>query len=72
MVLPNQPDVQMSLAPDGLALLFDQVVTATTSSNSSAQMNALTNEGEAILPVTFGYSSRPPHPLSERLTAIKP
>jgi len=30
VVLPNQPDVEMSLAPDGLALLFDQVVTATT------------------------------------------
>ena len=49
VVLPNQQDVQMSLAPDGLALLFDQVVTATTPSNSSAQMNVpITNEGEAI------------------------
>jgi hypothetical protein len=48
VVLPNQPDVEMSLAPDGLALLFDQVVTATTPSNSSQLNVPLTTEGEAI------------------------
>jgi len=48
VVLPNQPDVEMSLAPDGLALLFDQVVTATTPSNSSQINIPLTTEGEAI------------------------
>ncbi len=46
VVLPNQRDVQMSLSPDGLALLFDQVVT--TSLNSSALNTPLTDEGEAI------------------------
>ena len=46
VVLPNQGDVQMSLSPDGLALLFDQVVT--TSANSSALNAPLTDEGEAI------------------------
>lgn len=45
VVLPNQGDVQMSLSPDGLALLFDQVVT--TSSNSSALI-PLPDAGEAI------------------------
>jgi len=43
VVLPNQPDVEM--APDGLALLFDQVVTATTPSNSSQINIPLTTEG---------------------------
>jgi len=44
LVLPNQRDVQMSLSPDGLALLFDQVVTAT----KPQRQNMRTNEGEAI------------------------
>lgn len=48
VLLPNQRDVQMSLSPDGLGLLFDQVVTATPESNSSQINTPLTNEGEAI------------------------
>jgi hypothetical protein len=48
VVLPNQRDVQMSLSPDGLALLFDQVVTATTASVPSQSDVPRTNEGEAI------------------------
>ena len=48
VVLPNQRDVQMSLSPDGLALLFDQVVTATTPSDASQSNVPRTNEGEAI------------------------
>jgi len=45
LVLPNQRDVQISLSPDGLALLFDQVVTAT----KPEMPNGLrTNEGQAI------------------------
>ena len=45
VVLPNQQDVQMSLSPDGLALLFDQVNTATTSHASSEPQ---TSQGQAI------------------------
>lgn len=48
LVLPNQQDVQMSLSPDGLALLFDQVVTATTSSDLSQAKGLRTNDGKAI------------------------
>lgn len=48
LLLPNQRDVQMSLSPDGLGLLFDQVVTATTPSNRSGTNVPRTNEGEAI------------------------
>jgi hypothetical protein len=46
IVLPNQPDIQMSLSPDGLGLLFDQVVT-TTAQPSHANLPR-TNDGEAI------------------------
>lgn len=48
LLLPNQRDVQMSLSPDGLGLLFDQVVTATTPSDPSRTNVPRTNEGEAI------------------------
>ena len=45
LALPNQRDVQISFSPDGLALLFDQIVTTT----KPEQANGLrTNEGEAI------------------------
>lgn len=44
VVLPNQRDIQMSLSPDGLALLFDQLVTAAPAPTD----NLRTDEGEAI------------------------
>jgi hypothetical protein len=44
VVLPNQRDIQMSLSPDGLALLFDQLGTRPP----SATDNLRTNEGQAI------------------------
>lgn len=47
IVMPEQQDVQVSLSPDGLALLLDQIVTATP--NNSLQTNVpRTNDGEAI------------------------
>ena len=45
LVLPNQRDVQISLSPDGLALLFDQVVTTTKPEMANGLQ---TNEGEVI------------------------
>lgn len=45
VVLPNQRDVQMSLSPDGLGLLFDQVKTSTQSSQPNLPR---TDNGEAI------------------------
>lgn len=44
VVLPNQRDIQMSLSPDGLALLFDQLVTTAPAPTD----NLRTDEGEAI------------------------
>jgi hypothetical protein len=41
---PNLRDIHMSLSPDGLGLLFDQLVTKPP----SAADNLRTNEGEAI------------------------
>ncbi len=48
IVMPEQRDVQISLSPDGLALLLDQIMT-TPASDSSPQINVpRTNDGEAI------------------------
>lgn len=44
VVLANQRDIQMSLSPDGLALLFDQLFTQPPAAND----NLRTNEGQAI------------------------
>lgn len=60
---PNLRDIQMSLSPDGLGLLFDQLVTKPP----SAADNLRTNEGEAIatgvlwlLPLVDATSSSTP------------
>lgn len=45
--LPQQRDVQWSLSPDGLALLFDQIVTAPTPNQSNNSATAAQG-GEAI------------------------
>jgi hypothetical protein len=73
VVLPNQRDIQMSLSPDGLALLFDQVVTRPPSATDMLR----TNEGQAIgqgllwlLPLVEATSSNPPAQLQpEQLLA---
>ena len=44
VALANQRDIQMSLSPDGLAILFDQLVTQAP----AATDNLRTNEGQAI------------------------
>jgi hypothetical protein len=45
LVLPNQLDTQISLSPDGLALIFDQSVTAT---NPSAADSPRNDSGQSI------------------------
>ncbi len=48
IVMPEQKDVQISLSPDGLALLLDQIVT-TPAFDSPPQINVpRTSDGEAI------------------------
>jgi hypothetical protein len=44
LALPNYQDVRMSMSPDGVALLFDQVVTASTRTNN----DLVTLSGQAI------------------------
>lgn len=74
VVLPNQRDIQISLSPDGLGLLFDQVMTSTVAGSSQANLPR-TNEGDAIatsrlwllpLPNT-SYSSISTQPQPEQL-----
>jgi len=71
VVLPEQRDIKVSLSSDGLALLFDQIVSTTTSAGNSLR----TDEGQAItdavlwlLPVVDSTSSQTPVQLEpERL-----
>ena len=44
LALPNYSDVQMSVSPDGIVLLFDQVLTMAPSPNSQP----ITEDGQAI------------------------
>jgi hypothetical protein len=49
LILPSDKrDLQMSLSPDGLGLLFDQVVSATDTSNSFRGSPLKTNDGQEI------------------------
>lgn len=64
LLLPTQRDIQMSLAPDGLALLFDQVVTNETPTTADSLR---TSEGQAIatsrlwlLPLSQPKAGEPP------------
>ncbi|MBW4635597.1 MAG: Ig-like domain-containing protein [Iphinoe sp. HA4291-MV1] len=45
---PDQRNVEMSLAPDGLGLLFDQIVPQTTPTNSSQANTLTTDDGQPI------------------------
>lgn len=69
VLLPKQRDVQMSLSPDGLGLLFDQIVTATPESNQSVINVPRTTEGEAIATSRLWLLPLVPVTPSERPTA---
>ena len=63
VVLPNQQDIQMSLSPDGLALLFDQIGTRPPTATDTLR----SGDGQAIatgflwmLPLVDATSSTPP------------
>lgn len=70
LVLPvDQRNVQMSLAPDGLALLFDQVVPQNTTTPPTS--NLKTDDGEAI--ATSSLWLMPLLPISDTaISTIKP
>lgn len=71
LVLPvEQRNVQMSLSPDGLALLFDQVVPQANTTTSSSS-NLKTDDGEAI--ATSSLWLMPLLPISDQaISSIKP
>jgi hypothetical protein len=71
LVLPvEQRNVQMSLSPDGLALLFDQVVPEANATTPSAN-NLKTDDGEAI--ATSSLWLMPLLPISDTaISTIKP
>jgi hypothetical protein len=47
VILPNQQEINISLSPDGLALLFDQTVIEIGESNNSSQATK-TQAGDTI------------------------
>ncbi|MGF1535238.1 MAG: hypothetical protein ACFB4J_01965 [Elainellaceae cyanobacterium] len=62
LLLPMQPDIKMSLAPDGLGLLFDQVTTAVSADPSglrSADGNVITDSTLWFFPILFDDSGIP-------------
>ena len=71
---PNYQDIQISIAPDGLGILFDQVITADTSTDPQTLR---TNSGEAIvggrlwlLIPSVGNSSKSNKPQLEELPLV--
>lgn len=69
---PDQRNVEMSLAPDGLGLLFDQVVPQTTPTGSSQANMLTTDDGQTI--ATSSLWLMPLLPISDPAAAneIKP
>lgn len=69
---PDQRNVEMSLAPDGLGLLFDQVVAQTNPANSSPANMLTTDDGQVI--ATSSLWLMPLLPISDPAAAneIKP
>ncbi|MGF1514701.1 MAG: Ig-like domain-containing protein [Elainellaceae cyanobacterium] len=62
LLLPVQSDIKMSLAPDGLGILFDQVATAVSASPSglrSADGNVITGSALWFFPILFNESGVP-------------
>lgn len=48
VLLPDQREIQMSVSPDGLGLLFDQIVTTNPPTAQSNMGGPRTNSGEAV------------------------
>lgn len=48
VILPEQRDIQISLSPDGLALLFDQVVTTSKPGDSTSPIGPRTASGAVV------------------------
>ncbi|HAC62046.1 MAG TPA: hypothetical protein DCF68_00560 [Cyanothece sp. UBA12306] len=68
LALPNSRDVQLSMSPDGVALLFDQVVTTVAQSNQ----DLLTQKNQAIADGQVWLLPLPELKESEESIKIKP
>lgn len=55
VILPNQQEINMSLSPDGLALLFDQTVVKNRQSSPEAENAPAAKGATRLLPVGCGY-----------------
>lgn len=64
-ILPEQQDIVMSLSPDGLALLFDQIVTKPASETDTLKINgqAIANARLWLLPLVDSTTANPPNQL---------
>jgi hypothetical protein len=74
LVLPNYQDVQMSMSPDGVALLFDQIATTTATGNTeikSDRNDAIVDASLWLLPLPelaiVQANTKPPKVLPEEL-----
>jgi hypothetical protein len=68
VVLPQQRDIKMSLSPDGLALLFDQLVTTPPTGNSTLR----TDDGQAIATGMLWMLPLVDETISDTPTQLKP
>jgi hypothetical protein len=68
VVLPNQRDIQMSLSPDGLALLFDQIGTKPPEATDTLR----SGDGQAIATALLWMLPLADTTSSNTLTQVKP
>jgi hypothetical protein len=68
LTLPNYPDVKMSVAPDGIAILFDQVVATLPKPNSKLR----TKDGNAITMAKLWLLPLPEIPTKDNPNRISP
>ncbi|MBW4647124.1 MAG: Ig-like domain-containing protein [Kastovskya adunca ATA6-11-RM4] len=68
LVLPEQRDIQISLSPDGLGLLFDQIVTA----GDSLTTGLRTNEGLAIADALLWLLPLPDMEATDEVPQLQP
>lgn len=77
LLLPNQRDIQVSLAPDGLALLFDQATEGAQDSTNPSQLRsdsgkAIANSRLWLLPLTPADTTAQPQPEPLPLPGLRP
>lgn len=76
LFLPDQRDIQLSLSPDGLALLFDQTIRSTTGDKEEplrdSSGKAIANSRLWLLPINPDAPAANPQPESLPLSGLRP